>query len=104
MAHGRKHSGTPTLAISLGYVTGTGPEVTLKALRHPEVLADCSFVLIGDAKHLQELNSSLHTNLNLEPYASKTQPGRIYMLHAGLCNSPVGTEHTRSEIPSHSAA
>jgi 4-hydroxythreonine-4-phosphate dehydrogenase len=54
------------IGISLGDVTGIGPEVTLKALareKHPE---ESRFVLIGDADHLRQLDSRLGLNLPLK--------------------------------------
>lgn len=38
----------PRIAITMGDPTGVGPEITLKAVRHPEVLELCTPVIIGD--------------------------------------------------------
>jgi len=94
----------PTLAISLGDVTGIGPEVTLKALRHPELLADYSFVLIGDAEHISALNLSLGTKLKLEPYTNKTESGKVYILNVALRDASAAADLAASGTPSHSLA
>jgi 4-hydroxythreonine-4-phosphate dehydrogenase len=39
----------PILAITLGDPAGIGPEITLKALAHPDVYARCRPLVIGDA-------------------------------------------------------
>jgi 4-hydroxythreonine-4-phosphate dehydrogenase len=38
----------PRIAITMGDPAGVGPEITLKAVRHPEVLELCTPVIIGD--------------------------------------------------------
>ncbi len=42
----------PRIGITIGDPAGIGPEVTLKALEHAEVLAACIPVIIGDAQYL----------------------------------------------------
>ncbi len=60
--------GTPLLiGISLGDVTGIGPEVTLKALCTEASVDKTRYLLIGDALHAQSLNQRLGLNLPLAP-------------------------------------
>jgi len=58
-----------TIGISLGDITGIGSEVTLKALAEEREARDAGFLILGDAKHLGELNRSLGLNLPLQDYA-----------------------------------
>src|SRR5688572_13445847 len=54
------------VAITIGDVTGVGPEVTLKALAAELAADDCRYVLFGDAKLLRQLNSRLSLGLSLD--------------------------------------
>ena len=54
-----------SIGISLGDVTGIGPEVTLKALAAEAPRDDSRYVLIGDAAHATALNRELGLNLDL---------------------------------------
>jgi 4-hydroxythreonine-4-phosphate dehydrogenase len=56
---------TQRIGISLGDVTGVGPEVTLKALAAEAGSDDARYLLIGDFKQLSELNQRLDTRLAL---------------------------------------
>ncbi len=70
---------TGWIGISLGDVTGIGPEVTLKALA-AELAADSTrYLLIGDAEHVRRLDQKLGLNLPLEPHDGKDTPGRIFL-------------------------
>jgi len=42
----------PRIGITIGDPAGIGPEVTLRAVTRPEVLAACAPVIIGDAQYL----------------------------------------------------
>ncbi len=65
------------IGISLGDVTGIGPEVTLKALVVEAQTDDARFLLIGDADYLHRLNRQLGLGLPLQPYSSRNDSGRI---------------------------
>ena len=54
------------IGISLGDVTGVGPEVTLKSLATDAGSDDTRYLLIGDVEHIQRLNRKLGLNLSLE--------------------------------------
>jgi 4-hydroxythreonine-4-phosphate dehydrogenase len=66
------------IGISLGDVTGIGPEVTLKALAAEKAGDGPRFLLIGDAGHLTELNQRLDLHLPLQPYTGPNAPGRFF--------------------------
>jgi 4-hydroxy-L-threonine phosphate dehydrogenase PdxA len=57
------------IGISIGDVTGIGPEVSLKALSNLDAGAEAAFLLIGDLEHLLETNRRLGLGLRLEPFA-----------------------------------
>jgi 4-hydroxythreonine-4-phosphate dehydrogenase len=54
------------IAITIGDVTGIGPEVTLKALAAEISVDDCRYVLVGDPKLLGHLNSRFGLPLSLD--------------------------------------
>ncbi len=66
------------IAISLGDVTGIGPEVTLKALALDSFRSN--FLIIGDEGRLTRLNHQLGIGLTWRPYspAASEEPG-IYL-------------------------
>jgi len=53
------------IGISLGDVTGIGPEVTLKALAAELSADDAQYLIIGDVEHVEALNQRLRLNLPL---------------------------------------
>jgi 4-hydroxythreonine-4-phosphate dehydrogenase len=55
----------PLIGISLGDITGIGPEVTLKALASEAKLDDTRYLLIGDGQHAEALNRQLGLGLPL---------------------------------------
>src|SRR6266849_10569360 len=54
------------IGISLGDITGIGPEVTLKALALELPQDDTRYVLIGDEQHIRSLNEQLGLKLDIE--------------------------------------
>ena len=80
------------IGISLGDITGIGPEVTLKAIAAEMKSDDTRFLLIGDLEHTRALNRQLGLNLVFQLYRGKDDSGRIF-----LCN-PL-TESLASGLP-----
>jgi 4-phospho-D-threonate 3-dehydrogenase / 4-phospho-D-erythronate 3-dehydrogenase len=72
---------TGWIGISLGDITGIGPEVTLKALSVEANADGTRYLLIGDAEHARRLNERLGLKLRLEDYAGEDKPGRIFLCH-----------------------
>ena len=62
---------TGWIGISLGDITGIGPEVTLKALATETQTDETRYLLIGDAEHVRALNRRLGLNLPLQTYGGK---------------------------------
>lgn len=66
-----------TIGITMGDITGIGPEVALKALALEPVTDDSRFVLIGNMARFQELNCDLECRLDLVSYVGRGQAGRV---------------------------
>jgi 4-hydroxythreonine-4-phosphate dehydrogenase len=71
----------PRIGISLGDITGIGPEVTLKALAREAPQEAARFVLIGDAVQARALNQQLALNLPLPNYAGGESAAPISLLN-----------------------
>ena len=70
---------TGWIGVSLGDITGIGPEVTLKALALEAQADNTRYLLIGDAEHARRLNEQLGLKLPLQTYADKDEPGQIFL-------------------------
>ncbi|HEY6166742.1 MAG TPA: 4-hydroxythreonine-4-phosphate dehydrogenase PdxA [Verrucomicrobiae bacterium] len=69
------------LGISLGDITGIGPEVTLKALAQEPQSSDARFLLIGDLDHTLALNQRLGLDLPLRRYESGHEDDRLLVFN-----------------------
>ena len=65
------------IGISLGDVTGIGPEVTLKALAAEWSADSARYLLIGDYPHLDRLNQQLGLKLPLEKHSGPDTSARL---------------------------
>jgi 4-hydroxythreonine-4-phosphate dehydrogenase len=74
---------TGWIAISLGDVTGIGPEVTLKALAAERGLDGTRYLLIGDGGYTAALYEKLGLQFPLQPFSEFGASGR-YFLHNPL--------------------
>jgi 4-hydroxythreonine-4-phosphate dehydrogenase len=72
------------IGITLGDVTGIGPEVTLKALTAEAAADGFHYLLLGDEGQIRRLNSQLGLQLPLAPYNGGT--GR-FLVHNPLPDS-----------------
>jgi 4-hydroxythreonine-4-phosphate dehydrogenase len=72
---------TGWIGISLGDVTGIGPEVALKALHATASTDNTRYLLIGDAKNLRALNERLGLRLLLKSYSHASSAAGVF-----LCN------------------
>ncbi|MGA2868187.1 MAG: 4-hydroxythreonine-4-phosphate dehydrogenase PdxA [Verrucomicrobiota bacterium] len=68
---------TGWIAISLGDVTGVGPEVTLKAIAAEAGRDPAKYLLIGDGTILRQLNQKLSLHLPLENFSGYDATGRF---------------------------
>jgi 4-hydroxythreonine-4-phosphate dehydrogenase len=80
---------TGWIAISLGDVTGIGPEVTLKALAAEADQDDTRYLLIGDSDHTAALYEQLGLQFPLQPFSEFGAEGRFF-LHNPL-HEPLAT-------------
>jgi 4-hydroxythreonine-4-phosphate dehydrogenase len=69
------------LGISLGDVTGVGPEVTLKAIAAEAEADRTQYLLIGDEGVLRRANESPGLHLPLQPFAGYHQTGRFFIFN-----------------------
>src|SRR5262245_51078838 len=67
------------IGITLGDVTGIGPEVTLKALAATAAGDEAKYLLIGDAAHTRALIQRLGINLPLQTYGGPNDAGRVFI-------------------------
>jgi 4-hydroxythreonine-4-phosphate dehydrogenase len=70
---------TGWIGISLGDVTGIGPEVTLKALALQTPDDGVRYLLIGDSGYARRLNQQLGLELPLQTYGGKDDVGRFFV-------------------------
>jgi 4-phospho-D-threonate 3-dehydrogenase / 4-phospho-D-erythronate 3-dehydrogenase len=83
---------TGRIGITLGDVTGIGPEVTLKTLAQwPAPTFRC--LIIGDATRLKSLNDRLRLGVKLEAFESWDKPGQFFVLDGAMLPNdlPVGS-------------
>ncbi|HWY30123.1 MAG TPA: 4-hydroxythreonine-4-phosphate dehydrogenase PdxA [Candidatus Acidoferrum sp.] len=71
---------TGWLGISLGDVTGVGPEVTLKAIAAEAGGDDTKYLLVGDENVLRQLNTQLSLNLPLATFSGYSASGRFFVV------------------------
>jgi 4-hydroxythreonine-4-phosphate dehydrogenase len=65
--------------ISIGDVTGIGPEVALKAVAAEASADDTKYLFIGDKKTLDRLNQKLGLNLPLKQFSTYANTGRFFI-------------------------
>lgn len=78
---------TGWIGISIGDVTGIGPEVTLKALAAEAAADDARYLLIGDQAWLDQQNTALGLDLPLEPFTNYQADGRFFVFDP--CKTPL---------------
>lgn len=66
------------IGITLGDVTGVGPEVALKALKTEAAADDARYLILGDEHLCLQLNERLKLGLPLRPLAESEQGGRFF--------------------------
>jgi 4-phospho-D-threonate 3-dehydrogenase / 4-phospho-D-erythronate 3-dehydrogenase len=72
------HHMTGWIGISLGDITGVGPEVALKAVAAEAGRDDAKYLFIGDEKILAQLNQKLALNLPLKKFFSYSDSGKFF--------------------------
>ena len=70
---------TGRIAISLGDITGIGPEVTLKALAAEAAADEWRYILIGDVESTRHLNEQLGLNLPLKNFSEEKSGGKFFL-------------------------
>jgi 4-hydroxythreonine-4-phosphate dehydrogenase len=72
---------TGWLGISLGDITGIGPEVALKAVAAEASKDETKYLFIGDEKILRALNEKLSLNLLLIKFRGYTAAGKFFVMN-----------------------
>jgi 4-hydroxythreonine-4-phosphate dehydrogenase len=83
---------TGWIAISLGDVTGIGPEVTLKALAGEAETDDTRYLLIGDSNYTTALHEQLGLKFRLQPFSEFGAEGRVFLHNPLRDPLPAGLE------------
>jgi 4-hydroxythreonine-4-phosphate dehydrogenase len=83
---------TRRIGITLGDVTGIGPEVTLKTLAAWPA-PDVRCLVIGDVARLKKLNDQLRLGVKLEAFESWDKPGQFFVFDGAMLpeNLPTGS-------------
>src|SRR6476659_688707 len=71
------------IGITLGDVTGIGPEVTIKALAQWPA-RDFRCLIVGDVARLKALNDRLQLGVQLIPFESWDKPSQFFVLEGTL--------------------
>jgi 4-hydroxythreonine-4-phosphate dehydrogenase len=79
---------TGWIGISLGDVTGIGPEVALKAIAAEAPNDDRRYLLIGDADSVNRLNQKPGLNLPLKKFARYGDSGRFFVANPAAGSLP----------------
>jgi 4-hydroxythreonine-4-phosphate dehydrogenase len=90
------------IGISLGDMTGIGPEVTLKALAEEAGRDDCRYLLIGDEARLRQLNDRLGLQLPIEVHRDGDEHGRL-LIHNSLAEALPASLAPASAAAAHAA-
>ena len=83
---------TGWIAISLGDVTGIGPEVTLKALAAEADQDETRYLLIGDSDYTAALYEQLGLQFPLQPFSEFGAEGRFFLHNPLREPLPTGLE------------
>ncbi|GHH10052.1 4-hydroxythreonine-4-phosphate dehydrogenase PdxA [Streptomyces lanatus] len=78
----------PLIAVTMGDGAGIGPEVIVPALLHPDTLARCRPVVVGDAERLRRAAAILGVDCDIvavaAPEEAEFRPGRVNVVDLGL--------------------
>ncbi|MBI4664653.1 MAG: 4-hydroxythreonine-4-phosphate dehydrogenase PdxA [Verrucomicrobia bacterium] len=69
----------PWIGITLGDLSGIGPEVALRALSRLDAADDTRYLLIGDGPCVERLLARLGLKLGLQPYDGPASRGRFFL-------------------------
>ncbi|GAB2957917.1 hypothetical protein GCM10023080_016940 [Streptomyces pseudoechinosporeus] len=82
------HRSLPLIAVTMGDGAGIGPEVIVPALLHPDTLARCRPVVIGDAGRLRQAAAILGVDCDIVsvtgPGEAEFPPGRVNVVDLDL--------------------
>ena len=87
------------IGISLGDVTGIGPEIALKAIAAESKKDDAKYLFIGDEKILHALNQKLSLNLPLKNFSGYNASGKIFIISPSAGKSERGRLARANPLP-----
>ena len=87
------------IGISLGDITGVGPEVALKAVAAEAHADDTKYLFIGDETILRQLNSSLGLNLPLHTFSGYGDSGNFFITNPSARGSLVHESPLPNNLP-----
>jgi len=93
---------TGWIAISLGDVTGIGPEVTLKAVAEEMEKDETRYLLIGDNDRTASIHKKLGLGFELQPFSDYRAKGRVF-LHDSMPNPLPSKMETGSPVAAKAA-
>ena len=80
----KHHDTRPLLAVTMGDITGIGPEIIIKALSDPDLYELCRPLIVGDlpalARAVEICRSDLHLHEIEAPASGRFQPGTADIL------------------------
>jgi 4-hydroxythreonine-4-phosphate dehydrogenase len=90
---------TGWIGISLGDVTGVGPEVALKAVAAEAARDEAKYLFIGDEKILQQLNRKFLLNLPLKKFSNHNAAGKFFITSPSPGKSERGRPARANPLP-----
>ena len=83
----------PVIGITMGDPAGNGPEITVKALCHPDLYERCRPIVVGDAKMLKQATrfvgrEDIQIHICEKVSDALFTPGTIDVLHLDLIDDP----------------
>ena len=90
---------TGWIGISLGDVTGVGPEVALKAVAAEARRDKSKYLFIGDENLLRRLNQKFSINLPLKQFSGYSSSGRFFTATPGSAGVRAGKRRLAGETP-----
>ena len=99
----------PIIGITMGDPAGNGPEITVKALCHPDLYERCNPIVVGDAKMLEQAKRFVGREDVAIHVCEKVSdavftPGTIDVLHLDLIGDPASFQIGKVSVEGGNAA
>ncbi len=102
-------SNKPIVGITMGDPAGNGPEITIKALCHPDLYERCRPIVVGDAKMLEQAKRFVGREDVVIHVCEKVSdavftPGTVDVLHLDLIEDPAAFQIGKVSVEGGNAA